>query len=182
MKTEWIFIPFLKISMESLISWNFTSIWLLRMRDPTWQNQPKLEYNRERKSSEFRLLLGSEYLSPTPSQHSKAPSVSSCVSEMFGVQNAPVPSTASSSRHLADLNTGFLVSQMPKAQTNIWPCRAQIESGFISMESNLHGFPGLSFCASALEKRGPFQMDCEVNSDGSFPYSKTVNREALDLI
>lgn len=89
MKTEWILVPFLNISMEPLISWNLTSIWLLRMKDPTWQKQSTLEYNKERKSSEFRLLLGSEDLSPTPSQHSKAPSVSSCVPEMFRVQNAP---------------------------------------------------------------------------------------------
>lgn len=44
------------------------------------------------------------------------------------------------------------------------------------MELNLHGSPGFSFCASALEKRGPFQIDSEVNSDCSFPYSKRINR------
>lgn len=65
MKTEWILVPFLNISMEPLISWNLISIWLLRMRDPTWQKQSTLEYNKEKKSSEFRLLLGSEDLSPT---------------------------------------------------------------------------------------------------------------------
>lgn len=33
-----------------------------------------------------------------------------------------------------------------------------MESGFISVEFNLHGFPRFSFCASALEKRAPFRL------------------------
>ena len=69
-----------------------------------------------------------------------------------------LPPEHRSSKHLADLNKSFPVSQMLKLPTNSLTCRVQMESGFISMTFSLHYFPRFSFCASALEKRAPFRL------------------------